>query len=450
MKSEIKNINNRQFLILELARINQKSHYFFLAKAPAKEIVKMFTVSPAEYDVSKYKHLTEKASDEANYYEELINDKKLQIKKSNFQREKDTSRVSQISKFITQNEYSFFPNTIICTCDLIDPEANLSIDEIIEQQYTKGQNMSFYFNHRGTEYLIIPIVPKSILVIDGQHRLEGLKKYFEDNPLLSEDFDVILSFLIDFDRAIIAQQFYTINYEQKPVNKSVLYHLMGEFSDEIDELTLLHNFVRVFNEYENSPFHNRIKMLGKTPLTFESEVKNLFSISQAFLIDELIKTISLKSQNSLYQPVFLLQFLDKTKHVEIIRFLINYFNAVREIRPDWDTPTESILSKGMGVGALVKVLQFLIPMLSIDNYGNDLDKVISLEKDELKGFLSGLQNVDLNQFSGQGSAGSISKIKEKMIEHISYFGNDNYQDFEENFKEAYLPKFKNWMKLKIK
>lgn len=450
MEYQIRTKKGKRFLVLRLARINQKSHFFFLAKAPAKEVVKMFTVSPAEYDVKKYKHLTEIVTDEVQYYDELIKDKNTQIKKSNFQREKDVGRVNKISQFISDNEYSFFPNTIICTCDLIDYDTELTLEEVIEKYYDENQNLSFYSLIEEQEYLIIPILPKSILVIDGQHRLEGLKKYFEDNPLLGEDFEVILSFLIDFDRAIIAQQFYTINYEQKSVNKSILYHLMGEFSDEIDELTLLHNFVRVLNELEKSPFHNRIKMLGKTPKDIEQEQKNKMSISQAFLIDELLKTISAKSINSLYQPIFLSQFKNPSKQIDVLTFIINYFNAVKDLRPDWIEPDKSVLSKGLGVGALIKVLQFLFPMLVVNEYDYDVNKVIKLEKDEIKRYLNGIQNVDLKQFSGQGGAGSISKIKEAMVEQIHVFGDTSYKDFEEEFKRFVFSDFKNWLKSQMK
>lgn len=444
MNSSIEKYNDQSFLVLELARVNQKSQFFYLAKAPAKEIVKMFTVSPAEYDVGKYKHLSEKTKDESEYYEEIIRDKKNQIVKSNFQREKDINRVNQISKFISNNEYSFFPNTIICTCDLIDYDTDLTIGEVIENHYNEETNLSFYCTIGDKEYLVIPILPKSILVIDGQHRLEGLKKYFEDNPLLAESFDVILSFLIDFDRAIIAQQFYTINYEQKPVNKSVLYHLMGEFSDEIDELTLLHNFIRVFNELEKSPFYKRIKMLGKTPTSLDDEEKRLLSISQAFLIDELMKTISSKSINSLYQPIFLHYYKTDSKRVEIISFLLKYFNAVKRIRHDWVLPSESIVSKGLGIGALVKILQFLFPILLIEKFNYNADKLITINEDELVIYLAGLERANLKQFSGQGGAGSINKIKEELVENIEFFKATNYVSFENEFKTKYLLKFKTW------
>src|SRR5690606_23915527 len=136
-----------------------------------------------------------------------------------------------------------------------------------------------------------------------------------------------------YDRSIIAKQFYTINYEQKPVNKSLLYQLTGEFSLEINELTFLHNVVKILNELDKSPFYKRIKMLGTAPKNVKDEEKPLLSISQAFLIDSLKKTISNSSTGGLYQPIFLYYYKQPKLHAELIKFLINYFSSIKKLRP---------------------------------------------------------------------------------------------------------------------
>jgi DGQHR domain-containing protein len=447
MNNKIEKINGIDFLSLEVVKINQKEHFFHVAKAPAKQIVEMFTVSPAEYDIKKYSELAEKNIDEKDYYDTIVKNKK---KQTDFQRDKDTSRVKKIRDYLNTNEYAFFPNTIICTIECIEiPEDEEVGDFILLNSGNESTTTSYFFQQENKQYVLIPVVEKSILVIDGQHRLEGLKEYFE--TVENDDnfqYEILLSLFIGFDRAIVAQQFYTINYEQKPVNKSILYHLMGEFSDEIDEITVLHNFTRLLNEYEKSPFHHRIKMLGKTPKNAED--RHLYSISQAFIIDELIKTISKKSINSFYQPCFLYYFTNKDLQIEIVKFIIRFFNAVKELRNDWNEPNESILSKGMGVAAMIKVIQLLIPILFIEKFEKDATKLIKVDKDSIKSYLEGIDEVDLKPFSGQGSAGSISKIKEAFIEGISFFNCTTYSVFEEAFKEKYLKEFKDWNLTNIK
>ncbi len=447
MNSKILNINGVNFLSLEIIKVNQKEHFFHVAKAPAKQIVEMFTVSPAEYDIKKYSELAEKNIDEKDYYDTIVKNKK---KQTDFQRDKDTSRVKKIRDYINTNEYAFFPNTIICTIECIEIPEGEEIENFMSLNFgSESTTTSYFVQIENKQRVLIPVVEKSILVIDGQHRLEGLKEYYKtvenDDNL---EYEILLSLFIGFDRAIVAQQFYTINYEQKPVNKSILYHLMGEFSDEIDEITVLHNFTRLLNEYEKSPFHHRIKMLGKIPKNAED--RHLYSISQAFIIDELIKTISKKSINSFYQPCFLYYFIHKDLQIEIVKFIMRFFNVVKELRDDWNEPNESILSKGMGVAALIKVLQLLLPILFIEKFEKDAAKLIKLDKESLKSYLEGIENVDLEPFSGQGSAGSISKIKEAFIEGISFFDCTSYSVFEETYKDKYLKEYKEWNSANIK
>ena len=444
MNNEILKIKDKLFLKLDIEKIVQKDNAFYLAKAPAREIIKMFTVSPAEYDIKKYSDLASINDDEKEYYDRIIESKK---KQTDFQREKDIGRVNKIKEYITNNEYAFFPNTIICTIECIPIDDNENYTTFIENNIQNDSSTTSYiFNEDDKGKVLIPMIEKSILVIDGQHRLEGLKEYYNESGN-STNYDILLSLFVGFDRAIIAQQFYTINYEQKSVNKSILYHLMGEFSDEIDEITLLHNFTRLLNEYKDSPFKKRIKMLGKTPK--DTTDRYLYSISQAFIIDELTKTISVKSVNSIYQPIFLYYFLQKDLQIEIIKFIIRFFNAVKSLRGDWDNPQESILSKGLGFGALIKVMQFMFPILFIDKYNNPKD-IIKIKQYEIEKSLKGIEGVDLKQFSGQGGAGSISKIKEAFIEGINFFNYSNYSEFETNFKQNYLPKFKEWNKSLLK
>ena len=55
--------------------------------------------------------------------------------------------------------------------------------------------------------------------------------------------------------------FYTINYTQKSVDRSILYHLANSFSNELTEFKLLHEFIRMLNENEKSPLKDKIKIL---------------------------------------------------------------------------------------------------------------------------------------------------------------------------------------------
>ncbi|MDT8444691.1 MAG: DGQHR domain-containing protein [Desulfuromonadales bacterium] len=175
-------------------------------------------------------------------------------------------------------------------------------------------------------------------------------------------------FILDYDRSIIARLFYTINYTQKSVNKSLLYHLTAEFSTEINEINFLHDVVKALNESEKSPFFKRIKMLGVSPREMDSDDKKMMTLSQAFLIDYFLYTLIAKKVSSAIQPIFYYYY----KHDErfaIVRFIVSYFTAAKEILPEWDNPKESMISKSVGVGALIKVLNYVFIKIFIEYNG---------------------------------------------------------------------------------
>ena len=446
MNYQRKLYNGEEFIHLTIEPVIQKENTFYLAKIPANQLIDIYTVRPAEYDIKKHEDFANTFVDEKDYYNHLTGQSKEKLGKKDFQRNYDKGRVKRISNFINENDYPFFPNTIIANCDLINNYQDIgidqdsSIDEFLEKRGGL-KHLSFLYRSDNETKLLIPYLDKTLLIIDGQHRLEGLKGA---NIEITRSYEVVLSLLLGYDRSIIAKQFYTINYEQKSVNKSLLYQLTGEFSTEIDHLTFLHNVVKILNEVEGSPFHNRIKMLGVNPKAATMEEKKMLSLSQAFLIDWLMKTISSSSKNSLYQPIFLHQFRNKSKHADIIVFLKKYFQAIKELKTDWNDPENSILSKGMGVGALIRVMHFLCVKMYFDDYDQNADYINLESIDSLKQKLRGIERVDFTEkgsFKGVGSAGSVNKIKEALIVQIDYFGFDSYSNFISHYKQHYQSKF---------
>lgn len=449
MNNRIINNGGKQFLLIDLIDVVQKGQTFYVGKVIAQDLLNVFTVRPAKYDIQKNISLAKSFPSDEEFYLHLTNKSTETINDQDFQRKFDPGRVKSIKNFIEENEYPFFPNTIIANCEIINDYEEIGLDSSnsLEEFFTlenRPEHLSFFFQKEANKQLVIPYVEDSLLIIDGQHRLEGLRKV---KPEILKEYELLVSFLIGFDRSTIAQQFYTINYEQKPVNKSLLYHLTGEFSTDLNELTYLHHVVRILNELEKSPFHNRIKMLGVNPPNVDPEIKKSLSISQAFLIDQLKRTISESSKNSVYQPIFLYYYMHEEKQIEIIRFLMRYFSAVSELVPGWDSPEVSIISKGMGVGALIKVLHLVFPKLFLERWMEDPELVSTLTIQDLVNILKGLENVDFTKegkFGGVGSGGSLNKIKEEIIVNLDFFSFNNYGEFYENFKEEYLPRFKAW------
>ena len=192
---------------------------------------------------------------------------------------------------------------------------------------------------------------------------------------------------------------------------------------------------------------------GVNPKDAGPAERDKLSISQAFLIDYLIKTISKNSGNSIFPPIFLYYYKRNESQIEIVRFLIRYFNAVKEIKSkDWENPSDSILTKGIGIGALIKVMYFLYVKLFIEEWKEIPGNMPNTSKDELVKKLKGLENVDFSkqgEFGGVGSGGSINKLAQRIVEQITFFGHPKYDDFIASYKSNVLKKYQTWYKANI-
>lgn len=446
MKTKLIDHDGKKFLDVDLVQFIQKTQPFYVGKIKAKDFLKIYTVRPAQYDLIKHTALADSFPDDKEYYDYLISEDKENIRHKDFQRDADGGRVNRIARFLNDEEYALFPNTIIANCELINDSKEFLITENSNLSdflniNNKPEYISFLRKDSDQYKLTIPFEENSILIIDGQHRLKGLE---ECETEIQEDYDLLIAFVIGFDRSVIAQQFYTINYEQKPVNKSLLYQLTGEFSRDVNELSFMHNIVKLLNELPDSPLYSRVKMLGITPKNIDLNAKQKMSISQAFLVDSMIRFISAKAMNTTYPPIFLKYYQNTEEHIIIVRSIARFFNAVKELRYDWETPESSVLSKGMGVGALLKVFNLLFPIIFCKDLNLSWDSVKKLEVHDYKRILSGIEGVDFSsegEFGKTGSAGSINKIKETIIKNLTYIGQPSYQDFEDSYKVNYLPRF---------
>jgi DGQHR domain-containing protein len=102
----------------------------------------------------------------------------------------------------------------------------------------------------------VPLRGKCAFVIDGQHRLRAFK--YAKNV----HFPLIVTALIDRSLAEVAELFIQINYNQKPINKSLAYDLLGISGKIFPEYQELHDLVKRLNNEVDSPFYSRVKMLG--------------------------------------------------------------------------------------------------------------------------------------------------------------------------------------------
>lgn len=447
-------VNGQEFLNIELIAVNQRGSRFYMGIIPAEDFLKMFTVKPTRYNSETEAAIATTFADDKEYLQHRISTKRERAEGDEFERPENKTRIAKIARFLEKREYPLFPNTIIVTCHLINDVVTIPAGKRIEEFREDELKLAYLqedIENPDKANLYVPNKPDSILVIDGQHRLRGLQQARKE---VIQDYEILVSFMLGFPPAVIAELFYTINYEQKSVNRSLLYDLMGEFSYELDEITFMHEIVRVLNAVDKSPFYRRIKMLGVVEKEVTLEIKAKMTISQAFLIDYLVNTISEDAMRSpTYPPIFLYYYQDDTKHPYIVRFLLNYFQAIRRrMESDWENPVESIVCNSIGIGALIRVMHFIfLKMFSVE-FSQDPLKIQEIDVAKLTDKLTGIEDVDFSKgkWAGISSGGALNNLVKEIVSKVRYLEATSYDEFIMEYRANYLTPFKNWLGSTIK
>lgn len=198
-------------------------------------------------------------------------------------------------------------------------------------------------------------------IVDGQHRLAGIEKYFETHKNSEfEDFELAVLIVFDTENYEDAQIFSAINRHQKPVSKSLVYDLYGLSNDNTVE-KFAHEVVKEINERQDSLMKNKVKMLG-----FKTDAE---IVSQAILVEQIIPLISEKIQednrllidgyippenNKLFLRKYLLNNDVKSASNTVISFLNNWIKVLRD-----NNLYESVFKKTVGFMLAFKIFNYL-------------------------------------------------------------------------------------------
>lgn len=250
------------------------------------------------------------------------------------QRAISTKRVNEITKY-TNDPDATFPTPII-----------ISVNDI------KSNNLGEDFFEFDENSIVGEI-------IDGQHRVEGLKKSDKRGEFT---LPIILMFnLQEEDKAYV---FSIINSKQTQVTKSLIYDLFSVSESRSPQKTC-HELARLLNTDEESPFYRRLKMLG-------AKNHQEASLSQGSFIRYLMPLISKKPDED-YVDIKLKKTLNDDLSIPlryyfinnedgvIYKILLNVFKALKDTFPnEWNNPDKYILSKTTGYGALIGALKILV------------------------------------------------------------------------------------------
>jgi DGQHR domain-containing protein len=269
------------------------------------------------------------------------------------QRELSVKRRKEIAQYVSDPDATF-PTPIIISCSSNQVSLNEDLNEIT---FTANEEDGGTLGE----------------VLDGQHRLEGLKNADPTEVSLSKFFLPVVV-MLDQDPSERAYVFSIINSKQTPVAKSLIYDLFGLSSARTPYLTC-HQIARALNTMPESPFYRGLKMIGKKKLPTELLTQGSFVKYLLLMITKKPDAVSIAMKLGKTVPPepgapFNQFFIDDRDDL-ILTTLINYFTAIKDIFPDqWDfrhyqpqsekteVPSSTpVFRRTVGFEALMKVLE---------------------------------------------------------------------------------------------
>lgn len=263
-------------------------------------------------------------------------------------------RVQEISHYVNTID-ACFPTAVILAvpgvCANYDEEKNI-------------MTLSNYLKpNEGEQVIYYKDIAK---VLDGQHRIEGLRAY------KGKEFDINISIFVEADIADQAYLFSTVNLAQTKVNRSLVYDLF-ELAKSRSPQKTCHNIVVALDRNEKSPFYKRIKRLGAATEGREEETITQATFVQSLLMYICKDQLQQQADRDLYKRgnvpekatggeskllIFRNMFIDE-KDLQIADVVYNYFDAVKERWPRaWNyTGTGIMLNKTNGFRGLMRFLR---------------------------------------------------------------------------------------------
>lgn len=225
------------------------------------------------------------------------------------------------------------------------------------------------FNAAG-ETFSFDAIPRSAQIIDGQHRVAGLREAIEINNELA-NLEVPVAIFGGLTTQQCADIFLSINTEQKPVARSLVYDLYGIASSELVDETVVraNDIVHYLNSNDQSPYKGYFKFPGSPRTrggialsTAVSELKPLLEPKGDF---DQINLNSLEAQGQV---------------------LMNYWSAIAsKYGDDWHATSNAFLFAAGFSGGIEFFRKRMIPYCNTKrSFAEDLFKqVICIRRDDL-------------------------------------------------------------------
>ena len=199
--------------------------------------------------------------------------------------------------------------------------------------------------------LVIHNLARSAQIIDGQHRVVGLSAAIEKKKSL-ENLQMPISLYLNLTTNECADIFLSINTEQKPVHRSLVFDLYKVASNYIVDPATVRagDLATELNDNPNSPFLGYIKFPGAP-----AGQKGLALSTVVSAVKPLVE------EKGVFEQVGLEQLQMQSQ------FLINFFSVLRNAYgAEWESPSNVFRMAAGFVGALEFVKNKLVVYCNIN------------------------------------------------------------------------------------
>ena len=262
-------------------------------------------------------------------------------------------------------------------------------------------------------------------VIDGQHRIYGIL-----DSELPKDYELPVVFMFDITQEEEAYVFSTINFNQKKVDKSLIYELFDVYQTRSPQKTC-HEVAKALNDNIDSPFYRRLKVLGKKESENETLSQGTFVYHLLPLIcprdkaESVARQIKRKENVTEYPNCQFNKYFMNEEDSTIYKILFNYFTAAKNIFDEEWNNKQYILTKSTGYGGLMIAL-------------NNLYDICQKQKSASVSFFEKIFDVLRCQLSSEGirltsdSFQSNEKGQKELADAILKAANEAYPKTDDN------------------
>jgi DGQHR domain-containing protein len=245
--------------------------------------------------------------------------------------------------------------------------------------------------------ITIPISPKSAQIIDGQHRVEGLREAIKKDASIG-DVDIPVAIYSNLTTQACADIFLSINNEQKPVPKSLVFDLYGIASQTVVDPASVRSrdIADLLNSDDSSPYKNLIRFPGASRSQIGVDLSTVVSAIKPLVEDK-----------GALDAVGITEFETQTK------VLTNFLGLLKEwYGPKWGAKENLFLSAAGFIGAIEFLKNKMIAYCNINrDFRIDfMKKAMNLDSQAV------LKRIDIKGLQGRNAA---RQVTEKLTERFA-------------------------------